>query len=109
MGGAPRFVTSPAVAPALVAARRADRMASGARLEPVSLVRVGALYFVLDGHHRVSVARALGLEVLPAVVRSSCTTALVDAGLSHADLDRKSAEREFLRDVPGRLMVTAAR
>jgi hypothetical protein len=80
--------------------RVADRMASGGRLEPVSLVRVGALYFVVDGHHRVSVARALGLEVVPAVVRSFCTTALVDAGLARADLDRKAAEREFLRDVP---------
>jgi hypothetical protein len=32
----------------------------GKALPPVALVRVGDLYFVRDGHHRVSVARALG-------------------------------------------------
>ncbi len=32
----------------------------GKRLPPVSLVRVGDIYFVMDGHHRISVARALG-------------------------------------------------
>jgi hypothetical protein len=31
-------------------------------LEPVSLVKVAEFYFVQDGHHRVSVARALGEE-----------------------------------------------
>jgi hypothetical protein len=32
----------------------------GTPLPPVDLVQVGDLYFVLDGHHRISVARALG-------------------------------------------------
>ena len=32
----------------------------GTPLPPVDLVRVGNLYFVQDGHHRISVARALG-------------------------------------------------
>lgn len=32
----------------------------GKNLPPVSLVRVGDIYFVMDGHHRISVARALG-------------------------------------------------
>jgi hypothetical protein len=32
----------------------------GKNLPPVSLVRVGDIYFVRDGHHRISVARALG-------------------------------------------------
>jgi len=80
--------------------RVADRVASGAQLAPVSLLRVGELYFVMDGHHRISVARAAGLEKVPAVVRAVCTTALVDAGLTRADLDRKAAEREFLGGVP---------
>jgi hypothetical protein len=29
-------------------------------LPPVVLVQVGDIYFVRDGHHRISVARALG-------------------------------------------------
>ena len=32
----------------------------GKQLPPVSLVQVGNIYFVSDGHHRISVARALG-------------------------------------------------
>jgi hypothetical protein len=37
-------------------------------LPPVSLVQVGDLYFVEDGHHRISVARALGESVIDAEV-----------------------------------------
>jgi hypothetical protein len=32
----------------------------GKHLPPVTLVQVGDIYFVRDGHHRISVARALG-------------------------------------------------
>jgi hypothetical protein len=32
----------------------------GKNLPPVALVQVGDIYFVRDGHHRISVARALG-------------------------------------------------
>ncbi|MFP4437762.1 MAG: hypothetical protein ACLFVO_10970, partial [Chloroflexaceae bacterium] len=41
---------------------------SGVALPPVELIRVGADYFVRDGHHRVSVARALGRLELDASV-----------------------------------------
>jgi hypothetical protein len=37
-------------------------------LPPVSLVQVGACYFVEDGHHRISVARAMGQTALDAEV-----------------------------------------
>lgn len=37
-------------------------------LPPVSLVQVGNLYFVEDGHHRISVARALGESIIDAEV-----------------------------------------
>lgn len=40
----------------------------GTRLPPVSLVQVGDIYFVEDGHHRISVANALGLEEIEATV-----------------------------------------
>ena len=39
----------------IAAARR-----RGKPLPPVDLVQVGGLYYVQDGHHRISVARALG-------------------------------------------------
>ena len=40
----------------------------GVNLPPVELLRVGKIYFVRDGHHRVSVARALGWKTINANV-----------------------------------------
>lgn len=40
----------------------------GAALPPVSLVQVGGIYFVRDGHHRISVAKAFGQEAVEAQV-----------------------------------------
>jgi hypothetical protein len=40
----------------------------GAALPPISLVQVGDTYFVQDGHHRISVARAMGDEQITAEV-----------------------------------------
>lgn len=40
----------------------------GANLPPVKLTQVGDTYFVEDGHHRISVARALGHTEIDAVV-----------------------------------------
>lgn len=40
----------------------------GRALPPVVLIQVGDLYFVRDGHHRISVARALGQKAIEATV-----------------------------------------
>ena len=40
----------------------------GVPLPPVSLVQVGACYFVEDGHHRISVAHALGQVMIEAEI-----------------------------------------
>jgi hypothetical protein len=40
----------------------------GKALPPVRLVQVGDLFFVQDGHHRISVARALGQQSIEASV-----------------------------------------
>ena len=40
----------------------------GAPLPPISVFRVGDCHFVSDGHHRVSVARALGMVAIDAEV-----------------------------------------
>ena len=45
-----------------IAARR------GAALPPISVYRVGDEHFVRDGHHRVSVMRALGALDIDAAV-----------------------------------------
>lgn len=39
-----------------------------ANLPPVDLIRLGDIYFVRDGHHRISVVRAFGLREIEAVV-----------------------------------------
>ena len=45
-----------------IAARR------GTPLPPISVYRAGREHFVRDGHHRVSVARALGADSIDAEV-----------------------------------------
>jgi hypothetical protein len=45
-----------------------DAWMRGGDLPPVDLIRVGATYYVRDGHHRVSVARAMGQEYIEARV-----------------------------------------
>jgi hypothetical protein len=49
--------------------KRIDRaFHRGDELPPVTLYRLGGFYFVLDGHHRVSVARYHGVEWIDADV-----------------------------------------
>jgi hypothetical protein len=49
--------------------KRIDRaFHRGEELPPVSLYKVGGIYFVLDGHHRVSVAHYHGVEWMDAHV-----------------------------------------
>lgn len=48
---------------------RVKTMATGASgWAPIEVYRLGDVYFVLDGNHRVSVAREMGLETIPAYV-----------------------------------------
>jgi hypothetical protein len=42
--------------------------ARGEILPPIEVVKVGAFYAVVDGHHRVSVARARGAVAIDAVI-----------------------------------------
>ncbi|UCC61651.1 MAG: hypothetical protein JSV36_12685 [Anaerolineae bacterium] len=40
----------------------------GKALPPVELVQIGEVYFCIDGHHRISVARAMGEREIEAQV-----------------------------------------
>ena len=52
----------------------------GIELAPVDLIQVGDVYFVRDGHHRISVAHAFGQAAIDAVVTTWETdTPLTDA------------------------------
>jgi hypothetical protein len=80
--------------------RVAETFAHGRLPPPLELVRVGELYFVRDGHHRVSVARSLGWDSLPATVMRVCTVAYAMGCLRAAHLHSKAAERRFLQRIP---------
>lgn len=49
-------------------ARIRMKMTVGAPMEPIEVFKIGDAYFVLDGNHRVSVSRDLGLENIQAHV-----------------------------------------
>jgi hypothetical protein len=87
-----------------VARRRFERLAAAVRrgedLPPVDLVKVGEVYFVSDGHHRVAVLRALGLDVVQARVTLVHTAVPAGAGLRRADLPLKGHARLFAERVP---------
>ena len=69
-------------------------------MPPIEVLRVGGLHFVVDGHHRVSVARHLGRDVIEAYVTEVTTRVAPDERLKLADLPAKSHERLFLERVP---------
>ncbi len=80
--------------------RSAAAMRRGEALEPISVYRVGEAHFVRDGHHRVSVAKAAGLEVIDAFVTEILTRVGATLGLRVTDLPLKNHERLFLERVP---------
>jgi hypothetical protein len=80
--------------------RIAKAMRRGEAMPPIDVYRVGDLHFVSDGHHRVSVSRALGLDVIEARVTEIITEVAVDRDTRLADLALKSHERLFFERVP---------
>jgi hypothetical protein len=80
--------------------RIAAAMRRGDALPPISAYRIGELHFVRDGHHRVSVSRALGLEQIEAYVTEVLTRVGADRRLRLSDLPVKSHERLFNERVP---------
>jgi len=81
----------------------ADRWRSIARayynevsLPPVKLYKVGDAYFVLDGNHRVSVAREQGVAFVDAEVIEADARVPVSADLDADDLEIKGEYVQFL-------------
>jgi hypothetical protein len=94
--------------------RIANAVRRGEPMPPISLYRIGEVYFVRDGHHRVSVARALGRTEIDAYVTEVRTRVGADRTLVLHDLPMKSHERVFYERVPlpararGRIALTDA-
>ncbi|TCP49290.1 ParB-like nuclease family protein [Tamaricihabitans halophyticus] len=72
----------------------------GEAIPPIDVYRVGELHFVSDGHHRVSVALALGMTTIEAFV-TEVQTKLDASGIRYrGDLIVKDYRRIFLDRVP---------
>jgi hypothetical protein len=65
-------------------------------LPPVVLYKVGEVYFVVDGHHRVSVAREQEAEFIDAEVRECSTKVNITPDLKSEDLEILQDKVEFL-------------
>src|SRR5207253_3184169 len=61
-------------------------MRRGEAVPPIEVYRLGDVYFVKDGHHRVSVARRLGWKTIPARVIEVRTRAPLTDDMDAAEL-----------------------
>jgi hypothetical protein len=75
-------------------------MRRGESMPPIDLLKVGELYFVRDGHHRVSVSRALGRVDIDAGVTEVVTRVDAKQAVTRGELPLKSHERVFFERVP---------
>ncbi|MBC9225900.1 chromosome partitioning protein ParB [Aeromicrobium sp. 636] len=77
---------------------RASRI--GEEIPPIDVYKLGDYYFVRDGHHRVSVARALHLRLIEAEV-TEVQTLLEPRDIGRrTDLEMKHWRKLFLQRVP---------
>jgi hypothetical protein len=78
----------------------ATAMRRGDSLPPIDVLRIGEIYFVRDGHNRVSVARALGRADIDARITDVITRVGAERAITLADLPLKGHERVFFERVP---------
>ena len=65
-------------------------------MQPVDLYKVGDIYFVLDGNHRVSIARQEGAETITAYVTEFDTAAEISSNDTPDEILDKSERVRFL-------------
>ena len=65
---------------------------------PITTVKLGEAYFVIDGHHRVALARRDGGEMIDADVTELIALAPLPAGANMLDVVLRELERIFLED-----------
>lgn len=63
---------------------------------PIEVYKLGNAYFVIDGNHRVSVAREMGLESIPGYVTEIKTEIPISPGVETDDLVLEARHLEFL-------------
>ncbi|MFN2189935.1 MAG: hypothetical protein ACK2T3_14320 [Candidatus Promineifilaceae bacterium] len=67
-------------------------------LPPVELILVDQVYFVVDGHHRVSVANEIGANTIEAYVTEIRTSIPLSTDESREDLIRKAEYADFMKE-----------
>jgi len=72
----------------------------GEAIPPIDVYRIGDLYFVQDGHHRVSIAIATGAKTIEAYVTEVLTQIPATGIRGRRDLLVKNYERLFRERVP---------
>lgn len=80
--------------------RIALALRTGQTIPPIDVYQVGDMYFVRDGHHRVSVCRALDIATIDADVTRVITLAEPTDVQRRADLTPKELRRAMLQRVP---------
>jgi hypothetical protein len=65
-------------------------------LPPILLYKAGEVYFVIDGNHRVSVARSRGQEFIDAEVRECSSKVPLTEDIQPDDLQRLGSQVEFI-------------
>lgn len=77
-------------------ARVKAAMEEGAGLPPIEVYKVGEVYFVIDGNHRVSIARQLGMQSIEARVIEVLTPVPLTPDVQPDDLISKAEYAGFL-------------
>ena len=67
-------------------------------LPPITVYKIGDVYFVLDGHHRVSVANQMGAKHIEAYVTEIPTRVTVTPDVEPLDLILKAEQSRFLEE-----------
>lgn len=69
-----------------------------AGVPPVSLYKIGEAYFVMDGNHRISIAKEMGLDSIEAYVTEVKTKVPLSSSFTLEELVEKAALADFLED-----------
>lgn len=80
--------------------RLAEAVRRGDAFPPIDVYQVGDMYFIRDGHHRVSVFRALGFKTIEAEVTKVRTLLTPDRVSSREDLSRQEFRRLMIERIP---------
>ena len=78
--------------------RRVEQAYPLSDFPPIVVYRVGGSYFVVDGHHRVGIAKQRGVEMIDAEVTEVETAEPLDPDVDVAELIHREQQRIFMEE-----------